>query len=111
LLAEFYNKNHSSHSKNRASLLINDQLISEDIDKANAFADRLEKIFSNENNERFDSHFFDATNDFVQSGGIDSMYGDQKKFKPEVSTHEVAKELKSLNNKTSLDGQGISSKY
>ena len=55
----------NSHSKNIASLLISDQLISEDVDKANAFADRLEKIFSNENDERFDSHFSVATNDFV----------------------------------------------
>ena len=48
-----------SQAKNVSDLIVNGIKITSDKQKANVLADRLENVFSNDNNENFDKHSFD----------------------------------------------------
>ena len=84
--------------------------ITSDLDKANVFADRLEKVFSNENNPRFDDRAKQKIDDYFDSKLFEKEYkGDEKNIKL-VTEKELKNAIKNLNKKVSLDAANISNK-
>jgi hypothetical protein len=95
-------------SNSIADLVVNGELLDNDQKKADAFADRLENIFSDENSQNFDASNKEKIEKFISDKIIESMYPD--KNAPPFSMKELHNALHNLNNKTSHDSEKISNK-
>ena len=97
----------NKRSNNVANLIENGINYTIDSEKAGILADRLEKIFGNDDIDDFDKDHFDQINNSVDLNDISKLYNEkEKKIKP-FSMQELVKGLKKINSKTSTDQDGI----
>ena len=76
-----------------------------DEDKANLFANKYKKVFSDTNNPEFDNNFKNTVEDFIQSKEYENMYSDKSiKF---FSPKELDEVIKNIIDKKSLDSENI----
>ena len=81
----------NKRSTNVANLKENGIKYTTDTEKAEILADRLEKIFGNENNEEFNSDHFHMINNMADKGEYSKLYTeDEKKTKP-LTMQELVK--------------------
>ena len=90
------------------TILVDQKEITEDGDKAEKFAEHLENIFNDNNNERYDEHFKEEIETCIKNNKFDSNF--MNKSITEFSILELKKEIKKLNNKGSIDQYGVSNK-
>ena len=79
---------------------------SNDLDKANLFAEKLNSVFNDFNGSDFDSKHYNDINQYIESKNYDSIYNNKtvKLFK----INELNIAIKKLNNSKTLDSNGIS---
>ena len=100
----------NKRSTNIATLEENGIKYTKDSEKAEILADRLEKIFGDDDNNEFDKTHFDSINNSINRGEFSNLYTErEKKIKP-LSMQELVKGMKKINSKTSTDQDGISNK-
>ena len=80
------------------------------MDKANIFADNLEKKFKNETNEFYNENHKNDIESFIASGGAENSFEKHEKHVKEFDMMELDRAFGSMNSKTSLDPNGLSNK-
>ena len=78
--------------------------------KAQVLADRLENVFNEDPNNNFDSEHFDHINQQIESDAISKLYKPREKLAKKFTMRDLTKSIKNINNKTSIDQNGISNK-
>ena len=90
-----------------AELVIDGKRVTDPVQKANAFAENLAEKFSMEENNNFNKELRKNVDDLIASNQFRANNNQRVK---EFSYDELTGAIKSMNNKTSLDGLGISNK-
>ena len=100
----------NKRQKKIESIVLNEILYENDVDKANIFADNLEKKFKNETNEFYNENHKNDIESFIASGGAENSFEKHEKHVKEFDMMELDRAFGSMNSKTSLDPNGLSNK-
>ena len=73
-------------------------------------ANRLENVFGEDNNQRFDNQNKNMLDMFMDNNGMDKAYSSQEKLIKLFNMQELGAVIKALNNKTSTEQDGISNR-
>jgi hypothetical protein len=97
-------------SKNIGTILHDKTVIDTDEGKAEAFSSRLFATFNTNENERYDESHKKMVEKFFEENKIEQLYEPSEKSPILFNDKELDCAIKRLNNKTSIDGYGISNK-
>jgi hypothetical protein len=105
------NRLHSQpQQKNVADLNVEGVTITTNEGKAKVLADRLENIFTNDENDKFSKDKFDEVENKLANEGVDSFYAQTERQTKPFSMEEMSRAIKKLNRKTSTDQDSISNR-
>ncbi len=79
---------------------------SNDLDKANLFAEKLNSVFNDFNGSDFDSKHYNDINKYIESKNYDSIYNNKTVTLFNINELNIA--IKKLNKSKTLDSNGIS---
>jgi len=87
--------------KNIGTIIVNGIKLTTDKEKADAFAQKLEKTFKDDDFNNFDQATKIEINKFFDDNVLETMF--TNKSAPPITTSELLKCIKNSNSKTSLD--------
>jgi hypothetical protein len=100
----------NKRKKNIGALLINNKVVTDDKEKAEAFAAELEKKFTLDSNENFNDQTKILIENFIETGSLASSYSHTAKRAIPFDYREFSNAISDLNSKTSLDPYGLTNK-
>jgi hypothetical protein len=100
----------SKRASKAGALLVNGKVIDSSKEKANVFADNLEKKFSHDENSHFKEEKKLEIEQFLTKENFESLYSASQKRVVEFSMEEISRAIKEMNSKTSTDPFGMSNK-
>jgi hypothetical protein len=110
--APFWRKINTMRGKHKktniGTIIVDGVKLTTDKEKADAFAQKLEKTFSNDDLNNFDQATKIEINKFFEDNVLETMF--TNKSAPPITTRELLKCIKNSNSKTSLDVDNISNR-
>ena len=100
----------NKRQKKIETLILNGKSYESDTEKADVFAESLEKKFKDDNNSRFNENMKQDIESFIASGGCENSYLPNEKKVKDFEQWDLDKAFKALNSKTSIDPNGLSNK-
>jgi hypothetical protein len=100
----------SKRASKAGALLVNGKVIDSSKEKANVFADNLEKKFRHDENSHFKEEKKLEIEQFLTKENFESLYSASQKRVVEFSMEEISRAIKEMNSKTSTDPFGMSNK-
>jgi hypothetical protein len=100
----------SKRKNSSGALLVDGKVVDSSEEKANVFADSLEKKFSNDENSHFKEGKKIEIEEFLMKENFESLYSTSQKRVMEFSMEELTRAIKEMNSKTSTDPFGMSNK-
>ena len=97
-------------SKNKQTLVKDGVELNSDKEKAEAFAERLGFIFSENEDVKFDKKHKEKIDKFIKSKKYETIFNENQKMVKHFTKKELEKAIKNLNNKGSPDQCRISNK-
>ena len=94
--------------KGMATLINEGKRIECDFEKAELFGNRLEQIFSEDNNPRYDNNHRDKVNKYLNLKKYEEEYTQNEKVTKFITEKELKIAIKNLNKKNSIDSEGLS---
>jgi hypothetical protein len=97
----------SKRKSSSGALLVDGKVVDSSEEKANVFADSLEKKFSNDENSHFKEGKKIEIEEFLMKENFESLYSTSQKRVMEFSMEELTRAIKEMNSKTSTDPFGL----